>query len=253
MPTRQRVGAPRLLRQLSALSDYEVGEARTAYLPDRHRRSSLPPALQDAVTEAGTSATGYVVLCASSLSVSIVPPFPIAVERVSDGLAVNELIESLTARRTLGVVLLRLGGYSVGLLRDGAFARTRTGGRFIKNRHRKGGQSQRRFDRIRDGHIRQQFDDLHQAVRDLLVPEVGSLDGVVLGGDRHTLQGWLARAPLPASLAAKVLPRWIDTQEPRRDVLVRSPYAIWSSDVTILRDDTGIFSGAADILTDRVP
>ena len=67
------------------------------------------------------------------------------------------LVELLERKRCVGVFLLRLGGFSVGLLRDGYVVDSKTDRRFVKNRHRKGGQSQRRFERIREKQIHELF------------------------------------------------------------------------------------------------
>jgi peptide subunit release factor 1 (eRF1) len=156
-------------------------------------------------------------------------------ERASlDGYHTKPLRDLLNRPRTLAVILVRLGGYSIGIYRDGAFSDTKTGGRFVKNRNRKGGQSQRRFERIREGQIREHFDALGEVVRAKILPAAAELDGVVLGGDRRTVQAWLAQAPLPPALASIVLPRVLDVPEPRLEVLQRTPVAIWSSRVVVL-------------------
>jgi hypothetical protein len=178
--------------------------------------------------------TGMVAYWGERVRVLVQPPFPTDARATLDSIDTTPLRALLTRSRTLAVILVRLGGYSAGLYRDGRFELTKTGGRFVKNRHRKGGQSQRRFERIREGQIREHFDDVAEVVRTRLEPHAPAIDSVVLGGDRRTVQAYLARAPLPAALAAKVLPRVIDTPEPRLDVLQRTPAAIWSSRVLTL-------------------
>lgn len=174
-------------------------------------------------------AGSFVLFWGPAGRVAITPPFPVEKAARYDGYQTAPLRDLLTRPRTLGVILVRLGGYSAGLYRDGAFVDTKTGGRFVKNRHRKGGQSQRRFERIREGQIREHFDDVAEVVRTKLLPVASEIDFVVLGGDRRTVQAWLKRAPLPDALAAKVLPRILDVPEPRLEILERTPAAIWTS------------------------
>lgn len=244
-PTRTLLARVPMLRLLDRLKTILPDFAVTVYVPPDSRAAGSTPALADALAAAPSWGTGAVAVWGDHLRLIITPPFPISEPTSFENVQVEPLRASLMAERALGIVLVRFGGYSVGVYRHGAFERTRTGGRFVKNRHRKGGQSQRRFDRMREGQVRQHFDDVGEAVRDVLLPVAGSLDGVVLGGDRHTLQAWLTRSPLPPALAARLLPRRIDTPEPRREVLERTPRAIWSSHIFCLRDDLNLLSSAA--------
>lgn len=217
-----------LLRLLDRLDALPAEGAVTIYL------SATPPTARldaeiAAVVERLPAGDGSVVFWGPSARIALAPPFPVERGSHESGYKTGPLRDLLNRPRTLGVVLVRLGGYSVGLYRDGGFVDTKTGGRFVKNRHRKGGQSQRRFERIREGQIREHFDDVAEAVRTKLLPVAAELDAVVLGGDRHTVRAWLARAPLPAPLAGKVMPRVLDVPEPRREVLERTPRAIWTS------------------------
>ena len=225
---------PALLRLLDALDALDEPSARTVYATPG---SSLPPEAAEVASDAlRESATGAVTFWGDAARFVVAPPFPVEEPATLDGYTTASLRELLTRPRALGVALVRLGGYAVGIYRDGTFTVTKTGGRFVKNRHRKGGQSQRRFERIREGQTREHFDDVAEVIRTRLLPEAATLDAVVLGGDRHTAQALLSRAPLPPPLAAKLLPRVIDAPEPRRDVLLHSPVAIWSSRVLMVRE-----------------
>lgn len=227
---------PVLLRLLDILDAASAPNAISWYASPATRPPSAPDGLDDALHSFGHSATGLVVFWSDAARIVVAPPFPVEGASARPGFDTEPLRELLLRPRTLGVALVRLGGYSVGLYRHGAWQETKTGGRFVKNRHRKGGQSQRRFERIREGQIREHFDDVAELIRLRLLPRATELDALVLGGDRHTIQALLRRAPLPPPLAAKLLPRTIDVPEPRREVLERSPTAIWSSRVLVVRD-----------------
>jgi len=238
-PRRATLSRPALLRLLDTLDGCAGASARTLYAP-AGRATAAPVADAAPLLDVlGDSSTGVVVFWGESAAMAIAPPFPLGDAATYDGYATGPLRGLLERAHALGVVLVRLGGFSVGVYRDGRFVDSKTGGRFVKNRHRKGGQSQRRFERIREGQIREHFDDVAEVVRTKLLPVAAELDWVVLGGDRHTVQALLKRAPLPPPLAAKLLPRLIDTPEPRREVLERAPALIWSSRAVILRDPRG--------------
>ena len=224
-----------MLRLLDAVEACVDLPASTLYLPAGGSWTPPPDAPDIVAAFVEQNATGAVVFWGEPARLVIAPPFPVDAGEYPCYYT-QPLRESLIRERRLGIVLVRLGGYSVGVYERGQFVDTKTGGRFVKNRHRKGGQSQRRFERLREGQIREHYDDVAEVIRARLLPVADGLDWVVLGGDRHTIQGLLKRAPLPPPLAAKRLPGILDVPEPRRDVLERSPAAIWSSRVLILRD-----------------
>ncbi|MGH3977975.1 MAG: acVLRF1 family peptidyl-tRNA hydrolase, partial [Pseudonocardiaceae bacterium] len=60
---------------------------------------------------------------------------------------VDDLVAHLLVPRTVGLLLVRLGGYSVGVVRDGAVLTSSTGSRPVHGRSAAGGQSQQRFAR----------------------------------------------------------------------------------------------------------
>ncbi len=129
----------------------------------------------------------------------------------------------------LGVVLVRRGGYAVGLARDGRFLATKVGTRYVQSRTAAGGWSQHRFARRRDN----QADALADAVaahalRILLgdneSPGPGARDvprGLVVGGDRTLVSQVLADSRLRA-LADRPRRELYDLPDPRRDVLDRA-------------------------------
>lgn len=232
-PTPQTLSRAALLRLLDSLDALQDPSAVTQL----HAPGALPEdvSARFALSDAFAAATGAVLFHGAWAPIAVSPPFPIAHTQLLDGYATETLRALLGAERALAVILVRLGGYSLGLYRGGRFVDTKTGGRFVKNRHRKGGQSQRRFERIREGQIREHFDDVAELIRARLLPRASEIEWVVLGGDRRTVQAMLARAPLPPALAEKLHPRFLDTPEPRRDVLERTPGQIWSSRVVASR------------------
>jgi len=229
------LGRSALLDLFDQFDQIEEHDAFTLYLLPPIAADVLDFVPEEIANAAASSLTGAALLWGPSARLLVLPPFLLdATTRVS-GYETEPLRVLLQRPRTIGVILARLGGYSVGLYRDGSFVLTKTGGRFVKNRHRKGGQSQRRFERIREGQIRNHFDDIDEVVRSRLLPEAASIDHIVLGGDRHTVQALLKRAPLPPALSAKLLPGVLDLPEPRLEILERTPGLIWRSRVLLLR------------------
>ena len=125
----------------------------------------------------------------------------------------------------LAVVLVRRGGYAVGLAEGAAFAASKVGTRHVQSRTAAGGWSQQRFARRRGN----QADELVRAVADhavrLLVPRAqgGGSDaaaptGLVVGGDKALVRDVLAD-PRLAPLDGLPRRELYDLPDPRRSVL----------------------------------
>jgi hypothetical protein len=135
-----------------------------------------------------------------------------------DGIAVDELLDHLMAPRTIGLVLVRLGGYSVGVARAGAVLSSSTGNRPVHGRIAAGGQSQQRFARRRENQARVALQAAADTAARVLLPRTAELDAVVLGGDPTALRT-LAADPRLTVLLSRAEPRVLDISEPRRAVL----------------------------------
>jgi hypothetical protein len=135
-----------------------------------------------------------------------------------DGIAVDNLLEHLMVPRTIGLLLVRLGGYSVGVARAGVVLTSSTGSRLVHGRTAAGGQSQQRFARRREGQARVALQAAANTAARVLLPRAAELDAVVLGGDTTALRT-LAADPRLATLLERAEPRVLDIPEPRRAVL----------------------------------
>jgi len=119
----------------------------------------------------------------------------------------------------LGVVLVRRGGYAVGLARRGEFVASKVGTRYVQSRTAAGGWSQQRFARRRGN----QADALVEAVAThtlaLVVP--GRPAGLVVGGDRALVRRLLEDTRL-RELVELPWRELYDLPDPRREVLERA-------------------------------
>ena len=133
-------------------------------------------------------------------------------------LAVDDLIAHLMVPRTVGLLLVRLGGYSVGIARAGVVLTSSTGSRLVHGRSAAGGQSQQRFARRREGQARVALRAAADTAARVLLPRAAELDAVVLGGDATALRS-LAADPRLTALLEQAETRVLDIPEPRRAVL----------------------------------
>ncbi|GHG28199.1 MULTISPECIES: acVLRF1 family peptidyl-tRNA hydrolase [Amycolatopsis] len=149
-------------------------------------------------------------------------------------LSVEDLVEHALRPRTIALLLVRRGGHSVGIARDGRIEVSRTDRHLVQGRSAAGGWSQQRFARRRAGQARHALQDAAKDVFEVLVPRLSEVDAVVLGGDRRAL-GELREDRRLAPLFARAEPRVLDVGEPSRAVLEEAAVRALSVQVT-LRD-----------------
>jgi Actinobacteria/chloroflexi VLRF1 release factor len=138
----------------------------------------------------------------------------------------GDLLTHVARERTVGVLLVRLGGHAAGVFRGARLLDSKVGSRLVHGRHRAGGSSSGRFARRREGQahvaLRAAAD---VAVRVLRAPAAaGELDAIVLGGDRAALAKVLADTRL-AAVRALAVDRVLEVGEPRLKVLQATPAA----------------------------
>ena len=134
------------------------------------------------------------------------------------GTSVEEVIENLTAPRRIGLVLVRLGGHSIGVAFGGKVEVSTTDRKQVHGRIRAGGWSQQRFARRREGQARVALQAAADDVVRVLVPRLAELDSVVLGGDWQALDVLRVDRRL-RDVFAKAEERVLDVPEPRRAIL----------------------------------
>ena len=160
---------------------------------------------------------GGLQLSASDGAVALLQvPWP-ADGRPGRGSDALERLASLAAQsRTLGLVLVRRGGYSVAVVRDGAAVVSKTGTRNIQSRTAAGGSSQQRFARRRSN----QADALVGAVSEHAgrIFEGQRIEYLVPGGDRALAEQVLSQPALKRYAALSRLP-FLDVPDPRASVL----------------------------------
>jgi peptide subunit release factor 1 (eRF1) len=137
----------------------------------------------------------------------------------------------LSEPRSVGVVLLRLGRYAVGVFEGERLVDSKTGQRFVKGRHSAGGTSQQRFARRREKQAREMFDKACEVARARFEPVEQDLDHIFLGGDRHTLGAFLKRCPYLRRLEDRTMKRLLPVARPGQAALEAMAREILKSQV----------------------
>jgi hypothetical protein len=141
--------------------------------------------------------------------------------------AAEAIAAHAVADRTVGVLLVRLGGYAVGVF-SGApprLATSKTGRRLVHGRSAAGGWSQHRFARRRENQAAAALRAAAEAAAGIFGPYgADGLDAVVLGGDKRSIAGLREDARL-APYLARATDRFLTVPDPGPAVLRDIPSA----------------------------
>jgi peptide subunit release factor 1 (eRF1) len=161
-------------------------------------------------------------------TLSVRPPFGLQHEGSYEGVELGPLLEALAQERVVAAVLVRLGGYAVGVFEGERLVASKVGSRFVKGRHKKGGSSSNRFRRRREEQERALIDAAVATAGEVLEPHCDRIEHVALGGDRAAARRVVERLPW---LEAKALPRFFAVPDPRKRDLERLPYDLYAAEV----------------------
>jgi hypothetical protein len=151
------------------------------------------------------------------------PPFPpLASHPPVEAFAPQPLVDHAIRDRVVGVLLVRLGGYAAGVFNGKRLVDSKVGARNVHGRSSAGGQSQKRYERRRDGQSRQAHDAAAEAGAGILLAHFEDLEAVVLGGDKFALAAVL-EDPRLRKLSRLTTERVLDVPDPRLAVLRATP------------------------------
>jgi Actinobacteria/chloroflexi VLRF1 release factor len=152
---------------------------------------------------------------------------------LDDGDPLPALVLQAVRPRRIAVLLVRRGGYAVGVLDPAGFTVTKVGSRHVQGRTKAGGWSQQRYARRRAQQARGAFAAASDAVAQVLLPVAETLDGLVTGGDRRAVAEVLAD-PRLTPLADLPVGRFLAVPDPRRAVLEKAAQACRAVEVEVM-------------------
>lgn len=235
---RQVLGPGHLQRMLAELeSSPEPGES--LYVPPgawpAESVGLLPPSWEPAIRQAAPvilhSETGAALFWGQQRLYVILPPFPVRQGGRHQEWNVAPLRSLLEHPYVIGVVLLRLGGYSIGVFRGTVLLASKTDSRYVKGRHKAGGWSQQRFARIREKQIQELLDEACAVTHTVFTPYEQQMDYCFLGGDRFALGSLVKGCLYLKHLATRTMKRRLRVADPKREALDRMPWEIWKTTV----------------------
>jgi Actinobacteria/chloroflexi VLRF1 release factor len=177
-------------------------------------------------------AEGAVRIEAPGETITVRPPFGLAHAREYERVELAPLFQALDADHLVAALLVRLGGYAVGVFEGERLVASKVGSRFVKGKHKKGGSSANRFRRRREEQARALIDEAGEVAASVLEPWRGRVEFAALGGDRAAVERVLAASPELGWLADRTLPRFFSVPDPRQAVLERLPYELYAVELT---------------------
>ena len=130
----------------------------------------------------------------------------------------SSVVEAAIRERTVGAVLVRRGGFAVGVFRGRLLVSSKVGRGYVQGQTKAGGWSQQRYARRRENQANRSYAEAADAVLMVLLPHLSELEAVIGGGDRAGVDAVLADHRLTGLRTLRhesVLP----TPDPRMRVL----------------------------------
>lgn len=219
-----RAGTFELIDQLE--SDVEI-DTVALISPD----TALPGKLPDLAwlpENVRRNKAGLAVIYGPETLLALTSPFPVPSRSSGTSNDFAALRTFVERRRTVAIVLLRLGAYAVGVAVDGELKVTKSDTRYVKGRHKAGGQSQRRFERNREKWVRELFDKACRDAMERFTPFSGTIDHLALGGDQQVLNSFMKRCDALNGLQDHLLPGRVTVDRPNTGALKAAARDLWS-------------------------
>jgi Actinobacteria/chloroflexi VLRF1 release factor len=130
----------------------------------------------------------------------------------------GDVVEHALRPRRIGVLLVRRGGYAVGIFAGVSLTTSKVGSSYVQGTTKAGGWSQQRYARRRANQASAAFAEAAEVAVRILAD--ATLDALVAGGDRDAVRAVLADRRL-----AHLTPSgpWLEVKDPKLKVLAAMP------------------------------
>lgn len=175
----------------------------------------------EVVDNAAKYGTGAAIFWSGTDKHIVLPAFPIAVNRISEGkLDLSILNEAIDRKYLIGVVMVTWGWYALGMFDGGSLVECKIGTGYIHKEHKKGGRSQKRFARRTE----EQKKDFLRRVGNRIEERFASYlpDRIFFGGNRLILKPLIQESRYLQTRTDKISPRIINVRYANREALAGS-------------------------------
>jgi hypothetical protein len=238
--TRYKLSKVRMLHLLEELkaSSIEVG---SLCLPPRSSKvnieglletmadlTTFPEGLSEAI--AG-SPTGAILFWGPHHRYLVMPPFPLYEEKYYPVCEIEPLHALLHREFLLGLVLVRMGAYGIGVVQGEKLHASKVGTGLVHARHRQGGSSSHRFERHREKQAETFFTRVCVHAREQLEPYERQIEYLFYGGTRETLLDFRKQCHFLRQFDNRTLDILLNIREPKQSGLQEAIQEAWSSRV----------------------
>jgi hypothetical protein len=194
-------------------------------------RENLRKRLESHQGEPGRTkyADGSVTIELPGETLTVRPPFGLEHEGSYKTVELGPLFDALAEDHLVAALLVRLGGFAVGVFEGERLVVSKVGSRFVKGRHKKGGSSANRFRRRREEQERALIDAAAETAARVLEPYRERIEHVALGGDSTAVAKVVERLPW---LQENALARFFTVPDPRQRELERLPYELYAAELS---------------------
>ncbi len=226
----RRLNRPAILAMLDSIDS--TGPGSSIYIPASQAPDKLgePPINmpEELVEKASASRTGCIIFTGRD-NILIVPGLPVKRDAVFDYTEVGPARQLFNSDLYIGVVLVRLGSFSLGTARGEILLSSKTGTGLVHGRHRQGGSSQGRFARHREKQIETFVTRVCLHSREHIEPYARDLDYMLYGGARTTIEKLKKQCAFLSCLEVDELSPLLDIPDPRKTTLEKAVSDIWSA------------------------
>lgn len=235
---RYQMSKPRLLHLLEELKNASSQTASLCLPPGSSKVTAeglmetvldikqLPEDISRLITN---SPTGAILFWGLNHRYLVMPPFPVTEERVSGVCEIEPLYALLHRSYLIGLVLVRLGTYGIGVVQGDKILTSKGGTGLVHARHRQGGSSSHRFERHREKQMETFFTRVCAHTREQLEPFSRQLDFVIYGGARETILDFRKQCHFLHEFDKRTLDRLLNIREPKQAGLDEAVQEAWSS------------------------
>ena len=211
-----------------AISIYIPAGFSVAEIDDLLSEGGAPSVPDELSRLASSSENDAVLFYGDTRKCLVLPPFPLTDKATFNGYVVEPFRRLLTSDFIIGLVLVHLGSYAVGICQGEKLISSKVGTSLVHGRHKKGGSSQQRFQRRRQNQAREFLDRVCRHAREQLEPQAQLVNYIAYGGPHQTVLLLRKRCSFLQSFDDRVLPL-LDVPSLRQRVLETAIGRIWSS------------------------
>ena len=155
-------------------------------------------------------------------------PFPFGNKKLSNP---EDIVSLLTKDIVLGLLFFELGSWVSGIVKYKKVLFSKRGSRYVKGRHKAGGQSQRRFERNREKWIEGLNSKVYDDIKNYIIPEKSNIDYFICLGDTHSLNTFIGSTDLNKIFGDKMLLKRSSIKNYNSKTIIKASSTLWSSKI----------------------